>query len=473
MIVRDGAQALTLGRRFAQLRAAAAQKGAPPLRERRAHLAAIERIIKRGSTEFAQAISADFGHRSTHETRLLEMFPLLEAARYARRHLARWMAPERKRVAAYFLPARARVMWQPLGVVGIMAPWNYPVLLALGPLVNALAAGNRAMIKMSELTPHTARVLGRILQTEFADDHVRVEAGGIELSRAFAALPFDHLLFTGATETGRSVMRAAAHNLTPVTLELGGKSPAIVGPDAPAFAAARIMSGKCRNAGQTCIAPDYALLPADAVDEFVAQARRVVSGRFASFADNPDYTTIVSDAHFDRLSGLLDDAIAKGATVVALHERAPAANPATRVMPPALVLGVDDRMRIMREEIFGPLLAVRTYRTLDEAIAFVNARPRPLALYYFGENAQDIKAVLRQTVSGGACINDVMLQFATDSLPFGGVGPSGIGAYHGRDGFERLSHKKAVFEQSKRSASGLLEPPYGGRFEALLRFIRG
>ncbi len=472
MIVRDESLTVALRRRFAQIRAAAAREGAPDLRTRRSHLGALERIVKRYSAEIAGAIASDFGQRSTQETRLMEIFPTLEAARHARRNLARWMAPQPKGVAPYFLPARARVTWQPLGVVGVMVPWNYPLLLALQPLVAVLAAGNRAMIKMSEFTPHTARALGRMLHAEFAADRVRVELGGIDIAKAFAALPFDHLLFTGSTSSGRSVMRAAAQNLTPVTLELGGKSPAIVGFDAAlGSAAARIMSGKCRNAGQTCIAPDYVLLPHGRTDEFIGQARRAVNARYPSLGPASDYTSIVNDAHFERLSGLLADASAKGATVIPLHAGAPGADRRTRSMPPVVVADVDDRMRIMREEVFGPLLPLRTYRTLDEAIAYVNALPRPLALYYFGENPRDIATVLERTVSGGACINDVMLQFAENTLPFGGVGESGTGAYHGRDGFERLSHKRAIFEQSARSATGLLEPPYGKRFKLLLRLL--
>jgi coniferyl-aldehyde dehydrogenase len=472
MIVRDESEALALRGRFARMRACA-QTGFPALAERRAHLAALERLAREHAAEFALAIAADFGQRSAHETELLEIFPTQEAARYARRNLARWMRDEPARVAPYFWPARARIMRRPLGVVGIIAAWNYPLLLTFGPLIGALAAGNRALLKTSELTPHTGELLARLVAGAFEPDHVGVVGGDIRTGKVFAALPFDRLLFTGSTETGRNVMRAAAGNLTPVTLELGGKSPAIVGPDAAlATAAARIMSGKCRNAGQSCVAPDYALLPEGASGAFIAAARSVVAARYPNLRDTPDYTSIVSEAHLERLTDLLGDAAAKGAQVAALHPTLEAARADTRRMPPTIVTGVRDDMRIMREEIFGPILPVREYRTLDEAIAYVNARPSPLALYYFGENTAEIAAVLERTNSGGACINDVMLQFPQDALPFGGIGPSGMGAYHGRAGFETFSHRKAVFEQAKRSGFALLEPPYGRRFKAILRLLR-
>jgi acyl-CoA reductase-like NAD-dependent aldehyde dehydrogenase len=461
---------LTLDERFARLRAAAAA-GAPSPRERRAALTTLVRIVRRTSRKIAAAVEADFGTRSRHETRLTEIFPAVEAARYARRRLARWTASERVTVAPYFWPARARILRQPLGVVGIIAPWNYPLVLALGPLVSVLAAGNRAMIKMSEYTPRTAEIVAQMLHAAFADDLVRVECGGIEVAQAFAALPFDHLLFTGSTSTGRSVMRAAAANLTPVTLELGGKSPVIVGPDAPLErAAARILSGKCRNAGQTCIAPDYVLLPAGAVDAFVEAARRCVTRRYPALPAR-DYTSIVNDAHYDRLAALAADAAANGARVIPLHAAAPPAERATRLLPPAIVTGVNDAMRITRDEIFGPLLPLVPYTDLDAAIAYVNARPRPLALYYFGRSQRDADLVLRRTHSGGACVNDVMLQFAQNALPFGGIGASGMGAYHGRPGYERFSHQKAVFEQAPYAATALFDPPYGLLFDALLRLL--
>ncbi|GAC1409312.1 MAG: coniferyl aldehyde dehydrogenase [Candidatus Velthaea sp.] len=461
-----------LARTLTAQRAAFAAAGAPSADERRADLRAIERLLKRHGTELAEAIRADFGNRSLHETRLMEVFSSIEAARYARRNVAAWMRPQRKSVAPYFAPGRARVVRQPLGVVGIIVPWNYPVALAIEPLIGAFAAGNRAMIKMSELTPRTGEVLARLLRDAFSTDRVSVHNGGADLGRAFAALPFDHLLFTGSTGVGRSIMHAAAGNLTPVTLELGGKSPAIVGADAPlGMAAARIMSGKCRNAGQTCIAPDYVMLPAGNTAKFIDEARHAVAARYPTLLANPDYTSIVSDAHYERLRALLADATNHGATLMPLHPSVRAGDPATRIIPPTIVMGATDEMRVMREEIFGPILPIVTYRALEDAIAYVNARPRPLALSYFGERRADIERILEQTHSGGVTINDVMLHYAQAALPFGGIGPSGMGAYHGRDGFETFSARKAVYEQPRRSALALLEPPYGVRFEAIVRAL--
>jgi acyl-CoA reductase-like NAD-dependent aldehyde dehydrogenase len=461
-----------LAGRFAAMRAAAGRTPDPPLACRRAHLRSLERAVRSNARAIVRAVTADFGRRSAHETRLTEIFPTVVAAHAARRDLARWMAPQRAPVALYFQPGRARTVWQPVGVAGIVAPWNYPLLLAFGPLIAALAAGNRVMIKMSELTPRTAEVLARVVRDTFADDHVALTWGGADVGQAFCALPFDHLLFTGSTLTGRSVMRAAAANLTPVTLELGGKSPALVGPDAPLrTAAARIMSGKLRNAGQTCIAPDYALVLARDAAAFIAAAQRVVARRYPRLPATLDYTSIVSGAHLARLRDVLADAVANGATVVPLHPHARESDAATRFMAPAILTGVHDGMRIMREEIFGPLLPLRTYATLDEALAYINARPRPLALYYFGRSRAAQRRVERDTVSGGICINDVVLQFAQEALPFGGVGESGMGAYHGRAGFETFSHRKAVFEQGPFAGSTLLEPPYGLRFDALLRVL--
>ncbi len=466
------ANEVSLRRQLTFSRAAMDSAGSPSCRERQAHIAAIERIVKGHSAQIEGAIAADFGYRCARETRLIEIFPTLQAARFARRHLARWMAPRGVPVAPYFRPGRARIVWQPAGVVGIVVPWNYPLLLAFGPLIGALAAGNRAIIKMSERSARTAELLARIASAEFSPDRLTIVAGGDELGKAFAALPFDHLLFTGSTAAGRGVMRAAADNLTPVTLELGGKCPAIVGRDAPlADAAARIMSGKCRNAGQTCIAPDYVLLPEGATDAFIAAARRCIVERYPALPDSADYTSIAGAAQFERLAQLVADAVSKGATVVPLHPLFTLPDAVKRRMPPLLVVGVRDDMRIMHEEIFGPLLALRTYRTLDDAIAYVNARARPLAVYYFGESAADVEAVLGRTVSGAACINDVMVQFAQEALPFGGVGASGMGAYHGRTGFETFARKKAVFEQAKSALSDLLEPPYGRRFDLLVRFL--
>jgi acyl-CoA reductase-like NAD-dependent aldehyde dehydrogenase len=456
---------------FAAQGEAFARSPFPDAATRDRRLGALERLLRENVAPIAAAIGRDFGHRSHHETRLLEIFPSLEAVKHARRHLRRWMKPQRRAVSLWFQPGRAEVISQPLGVAGIIVPWNYPVYLAVGPLVGALAAGNRALVKMSELTPSTGALFEALVRSHFAPDEVLVVNGDADVARAFAALPFDRLLFTGSTAVGRAVMRAAADNLTPVTLELGGKSPAIVGPDYPiAGAAERILIGKCMNAGQTCIAPDYALVPAGRVREFVDAARRTVAECYPDPLRSPDYTAIVNDRHFARLAGYLDEARARGAEIVAL---APNASPdaATRRFPPMIVLGAPGDCRLMREEIFGPILPIVPYAELDDALAYVNERPRPLALYCFDRDARRIDRVLTGTVAGGVTINDTILHIAQESLPFGGVGPSGMGEYHGREGFEAFSKRKAVFRQSRLNTMGLFKPPYGKRFERLVDFL--
>jgi acyl-CoA reductase-like NAD-dependent aldehyde dehydrogenase len=444
----------------------------PGDRQRRGHLLALERALKSGAAALADAIHRDFGGRSAAETRLLELFPSLEAIRHARRHLKRWMRPERRPVSLWFQPGRARVVWQPLGVVGIIVPWNYPLFLSLAPLAAALAAGNRAMVKMSELTPRAGEALAQTLRAGFPEDLVAVVNGDAAVARAFASLPFDHLLFTGSTAVGREVMRAAAANLTPVTLELGGKSPAIVAPGFPlAEAADRIMFGKCANAGQTCVAPDYVLVPAGTEQAFAEAARAAVARLYPTLAANPDYSAIVNERHYRRLAGYLEEARAKGATVLEINPAGERLDPAARKLAPALVLGAGDEMQLMQEEIFGPILPVVPYAELDAALRYVTERPRPLALYYFDRDAARIERVLTETHSGGVTVNDVILHVAQEDLPFGGVGASGMGQYHGRHGFETFSKQKGVFLQSRLSGAELLKPPYGRRFEAMIRLL--
>lgn len=462
---------VSLQTRFAYLHAAARREPNPDRATRERRLAALEGLLRDNADAIVDAVRADFGHRSPAETRLLELFPCHEAIRHARRHLRAWMRPRRRGVALWFQPGRAEVRYQPLGAVGIVVPWNYPVYLAVGPLVAALAAGNRALLKMSEFTPATGRLLAELVTEHFADDEVAVVLGGADVAHAFSELPFDHLLFTGSTTVGQHVMRAAAANLTPVTLELGGKSPAIIGPDADfARAVERIVVGKCLNAGQTCVAPDYVLLPQGREQEFIDAARRVVAACYPELRHTPDYSSIVSERHFRRLTGYVDEARLLGAEVAELAPGTPP-DPLRRRLPPLVLLGVPEAARVMHDEIFGPLLPLVAYRELDEAIGYVNARPRPLALYYFDRDAARIARVLDGTVSGGVTVNDTLLHIAQDGLPFGGVGPSGMGCYHGFDGFETFSKKKGVFHQSRLSGIGLFKPPYGKRFERLLRLL--
>ncbi|MCY1522766.1 Coniferyl aldehyde dehydrogenase [compost metagenome] len=410
------------------------------------------------------AISRDFSNRSANETLLAEIMPSLHGIHYAAKRLKKWMKPSRRSVGMAFQPASAKVVYQPLGVVGVIVPWNYPLYLAIGPLVGALAAGNRVMIKMSESTPATSQLLKDLLARIFPEDLVSVVLGEAEVGVAFSRQPFDHLLFTGATSIGKHVMRAAAENLTPVTLELGGKSPAIVSTDVPlADAAERIAFGKTLNAGQTCVAPDYVLVPEDRVDGFVEAYRQAVTGFFPQLTDNPDYTAIINERQLGRLKGYLADAEAKGARLVPLFPEAQG-----RRLPHTLVLNASDDMQLMQEEIFGPLLPVIPYRTLDEAVRYINDRPRPLALYYFGYGRSEQQRVLEETHSGGVCLNDTLLHVAQDDMPFGGVGPSGMGHYHGHEGFLTFSKAKGVFIKQRVNAAKLIYPPYGTSIQKLV-----
>ncbi|MCF8197790.1 MAG: coniferyl aldehyde dehydrogenase [Sulfuritalea sp.] len=433
-------------------------------------LDALFAMLHANTARFVAAIDADFGHRSEHETRLLEIFPSLEAIRHARSHVGAWMRPQRRSASIWFRPGRAKIISQPLGVVGIIVPWNYPLLLAVSPLAAALAAGNRVLIKMSEFTPRTGELFAELIAQHFAEEDVAVVLGDATVGAEFARLPFDHLLFTGSTRVGHDVMRMAADNLTPVTLELGGKSPAIIGPDYPMQKAVeRIMVGKLMNAGQTCIAPDYVMVPEGREQDFISAARAVVARCYPDMANTRDYTAIINERHFQRLEGYIADAQAKGAKIEPLS--AAVADPAGRRLPPLALLNVDDGMQIMQDEIFGPLLPVLPYRDLDAAIAWVNQHPRPLALYSFENDSGRRDRVLSETIAGGVTINDTILHIAQENLPFGGVGPSGMGHYHGIDGFKTFSKQKGVFYQSGLNGMSLFNPPYGALFERLTRFL--
>jgi coniferyl-aldehyde dehydrogenase len=445
-----------------------------PSRETRVdRLDRLLRLTAKHQGAIAEAISADFGHRSRAETDLAEIFLVLSAIRAMRRHVGRWMRPRRVATPLQLLPARSEIIPQPLGVVGVISPWNYPYQLAMLPAAEAIAAGNRVMLKPSELTPSFAELLRRIVAEHFSPEELTVVVGDVAVGRAFASLPFDHLFFTGSTSIGRQVALAAAQNLTPVTLELGGKSPAIIDADCDiGLVVPRIAYGKLLNAGQTCVAPDYMLVPRPRVDEFVAGFAKAAAGMYPTIAANPDYTSIVSERHFQRLTRLVDDATARGATA---HRLAPAGEaPAAdrRRFPPTVLTGVDDAMAVMQEEIFGPVLPVLPYDTLDEAIGYVNAHPRPLALYWFGGNRARRDAVLRRTISGGVTINDACWHVAQENLPFGGVGASGCGAYHGEQGFRTFSKEKPVLHQARLNGFGQFRPPYGRRFEKMISLLK-
>ena len=466
----QAADASAFKRTFTAMHAATRRSAVVERNRRQARLDALIALTHDNAERFVTAISADFGHRSAHETRLLELFPSLEAIRHTRSHFGAWMKPQRKSASIWFRPGRARIISQPLGVVGIIVPWNYPLFLAISPLAAALAAGNRVMIKMSEFTPRTGELLAELVAKYFNAEDVSVVLGDALVGADFARLPFDHLLFTGSTKVGHDIMRMAADNLTPVTLELGGKSPAIVGPEySMAKAAERIMVGKLLNAGQTCIAPDYVLVPAGREQDFVDAARGVVAKCFPDMANTPDYTAIVNDRHYQRLQGYVADARERGAQIEPLSTVM--ADDTRRKLPPLALLNVDDSMRVMQDEIFGPLLPILSYKDLDAAIAYVNQHPRPLALYYFGHDGAARDRVLNETVAGGVTINDTILHIAQEELPFGGVGPSGMGHYHGIEGFRTFSKQKAVFYQSWLNGMSLFNPPYGALFERLTKFL--
>ena len=459
-----------LDRQFNAQRAAYAANPMPPAAQRQQWLKALRDLLSNERQALIEAISADFSHRSADETLLAELMPSLHGIHYASRHLRGWMKDSRRKVGMAFQPASAKVVYQPLGVIGVIVPWNYPLYLAIGPLVGALAAGNRVMLKLSESTPATGLLLKELLARIFPEDLVCVVLGEADIGVAFSRLRFDHLLFTGATSIGKHVMRAAAENLTPVTLELGGKSPAIVSRDVPLKdAAERIAFGKTLNAGQTCVAPDYVLVPDDRVGGFVEAYRQAVQSFYPTLTDNPDYTAIINDRQLARLNSYVSDATGKGALLIPLFDQGQG-----RRMPHSVLLNVSDEMTVMQDEIFGPLLPIVPYQDLEQAFAYINQRPRPLALYYFGYDKREQNRVLHETHSGGVCLNDTLLHVAQDDMPFGGIGASGMGHYHGHEGFLTFSKAKGVLIKQRFNAARLIYPPYGKSIQKLIQklFIR-
>ncbi|WP_045836511.1 coniferyl aldehyde dehydrogenase [Hyphomicrobium sp. 99] len=451
-------------------RAAFLNDGPPSAAARRADLLKLKHALVKRRTAFEAAVSKDFGYRSAYETRIMEITPVIQMINYLRSNLTKWMRPERRRVALHFRPGRTRVIYQPLGVIGIISPWNYPISLALTPLATAIAAGNRAILKPSELTPATSELLRSVLREIFPEEQVAVVTGGPEIGAAFARLPFDHLVFTGSTSVGRSVMKEAADNLVPVTLELGGKSPVLIGPDADIEAAATSVAfGKLANSGQTCIAPDYVLVPEKDAAAFVASFDATARKFYPQGAADRNYSSIINAKHYNRVLKLIDDAKQKGAKVIEVADNGGAE---TRKLAPVIVLNVTDDMAIMQQEIFGPALPVMTYRTIDDAIGYINRKPRPLALYYFGQNGEDRQKVLTRTTSGNVTVNDTLMHYVQNDIPFGGIGMSGMGAYHGHEGFKSLSHAKGVFEQSRWNLGWLLHPPFSKTTDVVIRYFQ-
>lgn len=426
----------------------------------------LEKLITKYADQIVQAISDDFGHRVPFESKSADVLIPLDGARQARKHLREWM--ERRTVGSHpmFVPSHAYIEPMPLGVVAIISPWNYPVNLALAPASAALAAGNRVLIKPSELTPKTSALLATAVSEFFKPDEMVVITGGVEVAREVTALPFDHILFTGSTTVGRHVAKAAAENLTPTTLELGGKSPALVHDSYSIERAAnRIATGKTYNSGQTCIAPDYALVPKGKADAFAQKLKVAIE---KNHPQGEGYTTMASERGLERMKALIADAKSKGARVIETFT----AKAGSRAFAPVIVLDVKDDMQLMQEEIFGPILPIETYDSVDEAISRINGRPRPLSFYYFDDDADRVDGVLKRVISGGVCVNDTLVHFAQEELPFGGVGPSGMGAYHGIKGFETFSHMRSVLVASRMSpAYNLLKPPYTNMVQRSVDFM--
>jgi len=457
-------------------RAAFVAEGAVPARVRVDRLNRCIELLVSHEAELCTAASSDFGQRPAAVTRSMDILPAVLALKHARQQLHRWMRPQRRglKMPLRVPGVRAWIVHQPVGVVGVISPWNFPIGLSFAPLAGILAAGNRCLLKPSELTPSTSALMQRLVAEAFDPRELAVVTGDADVAEAFSKLPFDHLLYTGSGPVGRRVMAAAAANLVPVTLELGGKCPAVIGRSAQlARAIDRILIGKLANAGQVCLAPDHVYVPRESLEHFVASSRGWVTRSYPGLPANADYTSIVNGRHAARIADLLSDALAKGAHVIPLGATPDAACRERRLVTPALILGVTDDMRVMQEEIFGPLLPVLPYDTIDSVISDINQRPRALALYYFGRDGAEQRHVLERTLSGGVTLNDVAMHFLAEELPFGGVGASGMGAYHGEHGFRQFSHARAVLRQTGFDFAGFagLRPPYGGRLASSLKWL--
>lgn len=463
----NDADILRLRQLFSQQQAAFAEDPMPSLETRRRHLLTLRGLLLKHREAITAAIHADFTARSATETLIAEIISPAEQITYVLKRLKGWMRPSRRRVGLQFQPARALVMYQPLGVVGIMVPFNYPVNLAIEPLIAALAAGNRALIKMSEFTPRTAEVLTEMLREGFPENHVAVITGEADVASAFSELPFDHLLFTGSSRVGRQVMRAAAHHLTPVTLELGGKSPVIIADDIPlADIIERLVFAKSFNAGQTCVAPDYLLVPRKKMDALLDAYVETFQRLYPTLNNNPDVSSIIHQRHYQRLEDWLRDAGEKGAVIRKVSDES--ITDGSFRMVTHLLTNVTDDMTVMREELFGPILPVIPYDSMEEALEFVRRRPRPLALYLFSYDKSLQQRVMARTHAGSMAINEAMLQVGIDDLPFGGVGPSGMGQYHAHEGFLTMSKAKPVLIKGRLNSMKLMYPPYGRGLQAKL-----
>lgn len=447
---------------FEEQKAAFRKHPMPSYEERVANLKKLRKMLMDNEANFIKTVSEDFSARAEEETKIAEILTTVHGIDYHIKNLKKWMGTQKKSVGPLFQPGAARVEYKPLGVIGIISPWNYTISLSLGPLMAALAAGNRAMIKMSEFTPATSLLMEGLLAETFPRDLVAVVNGDAEVATEFSSIPWDHLLFTGSTAVGRHVMRAAAANLTPVTLELGGKSPTVISPTADmAKSIGPIVFGKAFNAGQTCIAPDYVLCPENRINEFVEAFQEKVSSMYPTLKDNGDFTAIINERQHQRLQSYVEDAKAKGATVIECNAAGEDMSSGTRKMAVHLVLNATEEMTVMQDEIFGPILPVLGTKSLDDAIEYINDRPRPLALYYFGDNEQEESQLLDNVRAGGVCINDTVSHFAQEDLHFGGVGESGMGSYHGEKGFLTFSHATPIYSRKLFNSTEFAYPPYG------------
>ncbi|CAM3755162.1 coniferyl aldehyde dehydrogenase [Litorimonas haliclonae] len=440
---------------------------------RKANIEKLRNAIFASEDAFIKVISEDFGHRAAEETMIAEFLVLKGGFSHALKHTPKWMKTRKASTALPYWPAKNRIVPQPLGVVGIISPWNYPLQLAIMPLIGALSAGNRAMLKPSEYTPKFSALLKSVIANNFSDEEIYVATGGVDVASAFSELPFDHLVFTGSTSVGRKVAQAAAKNLTPVTLELGGKSPVIVDQSAKLdLVIPRLVNAKLLNAGQTCVAPDYVLMPQNDINAFSAAVLKQAEKMYPTFAGNDDFTSIIADTHYARLQDLLEDAENKGAKIAVAGSDDKQQLAKERRVPLTVVTNTTPEMKIMQEEIFGPLLPIVASETLDESLQYVQAKERPLALYWFGEDSDKKDKVLKTSHSGGVCINEAAWHVVQDDLPFGGVGPSGMGAYHGEHGFESFSHLKGVFHQSRFSQGKALHPPYTDKTRKMMGLMK-
>jgi len=441
--------------------------------KRKENLKKLGTVIQEHEAQFIEAISKDFGNRAAEETVIAEMMVIQGGISHAIKHTPKWMRVRKAPTALQYKPAYNRIIPQPLGVIGIMSPWNYPLQLAVMPLIGALGAGNRAMIKPSEYTPLFSELLKTVLGKVFSDNEVYVVLGGVDVASYFSSLHFDHLLFTGSTSVGRIVAKSAAENLVPCTLELGGKSPAIIDSSANMkTAVSRLTNAKLLNAGQTCVAPDYLLMPKSQVSDFANSMISQAETFYPKVAGNKDYTSIIADSHYARLQNLLEDAENKGAKIQVAGNDDKQQLAKERRIPLTILTETTSDMKIMQEEIFGPLLPIVASDNLENSLNYISQRDRPLALYWFGNNKKKLNQVLKESISGGVTINDASWHVIQEDIPFGGVGPSGMGAYHGEVGFKTFSHMKGVFFQSKFSQGAKLHPPYGPMTSKMIKLMK-